>query len=507
MNRRYGYGREWGRLSLLLVLWVSPVLASEELAAQRLAEARALYGSGQYFKAARYAFNAGEESPARKAEAQAFVAQALVQGGLEQSAAYFFLQTLRSGNREAIRRVLLLSDRVIRSVGLEFVRPYLVKYARSEDFAPSDRAYFVYAAARTAGLQGDFASGLGQLAEISTGSKLRAELLQLRATYKLVTGNVQAARDDFRACTSASREGSDLWNRCVAGEARSLYELGDFSAAERAYERVSRQSIVWTDILFEQGWNAYRRAEYNRTLGRLVSYKSPALSFVYNPEIDTLRAQSYLALCLYDDANDEVNDFNSRYSALSEEIKKLLLKGGSSLGTFYDQGKEAALAPLASNRPLHKVMNRFVRSAAFQDWMRSERELSIELGNIRQFSAGTQNLEPGSATFADFLRKVLDFRLKAIREMGGAFVRNSLLDHHERLIAQFEKMAFIKLEMLSRFKERLMSRKSVPVERERGNVVPIRRDDQFYWSFNGEFWNDELGDYVFGLESECHGKS
>ena len=46
---------------------------------------------------------------------------------------------------------------------------------------------------------------------------------------------------------------------------------------------------------------------------------------------------------------------------------------------------------------------------------------------------------------------------------------------------------------------------AVEEERGRGNVEPRRRDDQFYWSFNGEFWNDELGDYVFGLESECHG--
>ena len=507
MNCGHQCWGKWGRLSALLVLWAGPALSSEDVAAQRLSEARALYGSGQYFKAARYAFNAGEENPARKAEAQAFVAQALVQGGLEQSAAYFFLQTLRSGNREAIRRVLLLSDQVIRGVGLEFVRPYLVKYARAEDFSSGDRAYFLYAAARTAGLQGDFSAGIAYLSEISAGSKLRAELLQLRATYKLVTGNPQGAKEDFRGCASSAKETSDLWNRCTAGEARSLYELGDFSGAERAYEKVSRQSIVWTDILFEQAWNAYRRAEYNRTLGRLVSYKSPALSFVHNPEIDTLRAQSYLALCLYEDANNEVNEFNSRYSSLSEEVKKLLLKGSATLGGLYDQGKEAARAPLTSNRPLHKVMNRFVRSAAFQDWMRSERELSVELGNIQQFAASTQNLESGSATFADFLRKVLDFRLKAIREMGGAFVRNSLLDHHDQLIGQFEKMAFIKLEMLSRFKERLMSRKSAPTERERGNVVPVRRDDQFFWSFNGEFWNDELGDYVFGLESECNGKS
>jgi hypothetical protein len=40
-------------------------------------------------------------------------------------------------------------------------------------------------------------------------------------------------------------------------------------------------------------------------------------------------------------------------------------------------------------------------------------------------------------------------------------------------------------------------------DRSRGNIVPRRRDDQLWWSFNGEFWTDELGDYVFALESEC----
>jgi len=67
-------------------------------------------------------------------------------------------------------------------------------------------------------------------------------------------------------------------------------------------------------------------------------------------------------------------------------------------------------------------------------------------------------------------------------------------------------MAFIKLEMLGRAKERLMFKRAASAERSRGNVRPSRRDDQMFWSFNGEFWNDELGDYVFGLESEC-GKS
>jgi cytoplasmic iron level regulating protein YaaA (DUF328/UPF0246 family) len=87
------------------------------------------------------------------------------------------------------------------------------------------------------------------------------------------------------------------------------------------------------------------------------------------------------------------------------------------------------------------------------------------------------------------------------------FVKNSLIDYHSQLIANFEKMAFIKLEMLKRAKDQLVYKNSAHGNglRDWGNQKPERQDYQYYWSFNGEFWNDELGDYVFGLESQCGG--
>jgi cytoplasmic iron level regulating protein YaaA (DUF328/UPF0246 family) len=85
------------------------------------------------------------------------------------------------------------------------------------------------------------------------------------------------------------------------------------------------------------------------------------------------------------------------------------------------------------------------------------------------------------------------------------FVKNSLIDYHSQLISNFEKMAFIKLEMLKRAKDQLVYKNSPHKNglRDWGNEKPHRQDYQYYWSFNGEFWNDELGDYVFGLESQC----
>jgi cytoplasmic iron level regulating protein YaaA (DUF328/UPF0246 family) len=83
------------------------------------------------------------------------------------------------------------------------------------------------------------------------------------------------------------------------------------------------------------------------------------------------------------------------------------------------------------------------------------------------------------------------------------YVKNSLLDYHSELISNFEKISFIQLEMLKRAKDQLVYKHANASGRLMGSVIPARRDYQYYWSFNGEFWGDELGDYVFGLESQC----
>jgi hypothetical protein len=65
-------------------------------------------------------------------------------------------------------------------------------------------------------------------------------------------------------------------------------------------------------------------------------------------------------------------------------------------------------------------------------------------------------------------------------------------------------MQFMKIDILGHQKQKLMEPEAADAtERSRGNRIPVRRNDQLLWTFNGEFWNDEIGDYVFALESEC----
>ncbi|MBI3534863.1 MAG: hypothetical protein HY072_05180 [Deltaproteobacteria bacterium] len=309
-------------------------------------------------------------------------------------------------------------------------------------------------------------------------------------------------RDRFRLY-----EAEDLQGRCLAGRARTYYQMGNFIKADQTYEQINKKSMVWPDILFEEAWNSFGKEEYNRTLGKLASYKSPLLSFVFNSETDVLRAQAYLALCLYGDANEVINEFHTKYSTLGEEIKRYVESNSNNLGEFYQLGKSAFRDSLYTKNAFYQLINRFVRGPYFQNLIDAERQIQQEKVVILQFSQMQTGVsqEPGYG-FTGFLNLVLNWRIRSLQLIGGVFVKNSLIDYHTSLISDFDKIAFIKLEMLSRAKHKLIFKKPSVAERSRGNIIPSRRDDQYYWSFNGEFWLDELGDYVFGLESEC-GKS
>ncbi len=495
----------------------SPSFAAEA-SAQDVLMARSLYSQGRYYSAARYAFGGLQGSAAVRDEAYSWITLSLVQAGLYNSASYFFIKTLESGNKPAIRRVLTEAETLLENVGADVLRKYLVRNTSLDDYNAPNRSALLYALGKEAVQSGDESHAISYLSGVSRSSWLWPYALQLQATAYAIQGDGSHAIEAFEDCannaaqisegldTSSDKyrqsvsESEDLSARCQAGKARTLYQLNQFDAADQAYDRIPKASIVWPDILFEQAWNSFARSEYNRSLGKLVSYKSPALAFVFNPEVDVLRAQSYLALCLYSDAGDVIQEFNGKYSPIGEEVKRFVESHANDLPAFYNLGREALSMPLSSTRDFNPMLNRFVRGPYFKGLLQAERSVSVEAQEIRRLDQQSRDSRGG---LAGFLTQVLSWRKKSIKTLGGMFVKNSLLDYHSELISNYEKMSFINLEMLKRAKDQLIYKRQ-SAGRRVGSVVPTRRDYQYYWNFNGEFWSDELGDYVFGLESQCH---
>jgi len=93
------------------------------------------------------------------------------------------------------------------------------------------------------------------------------------------------------------------------------------------------------------------------------------------------------------------------------------------------------------------------------------------------------------------------------RDLIGAYVKTSLGNYLDQVDKTLQSMSYVKLEILGKKKESIISRpygNESEGARERGDYIFLKRTDkQYFWDFIGEFWADELGDYVFALKSEC----
>jgi hypothetical protein len=66
------------------------------------------------------------------------------------------------------------------------------------------------------------------------------------------------------------------------------------------------------------------------------------------------------------------------------------------------------------------------------------------------------------------------------------------------------EMFNIKLEIMSKKRDLVYSSKKLISDRGRGSFDNVKRSsEQHFWTFDGAFWADELGEYSFGLKSNC----
>ena len=85
--------------ALALVFTSAQAFADPNLAAQYLRDSQQYFNDGQFFRSARYAFAAAEQNPQIKSDAYSWITVSLAEAGMYNSAVYFFVRTLQSGNK------------------------------------------------------------------------------------------------------------------------------------------------------------------------------------------------------------------------------------------------------------------------------------------------------------------------------------------------------------------------------------------------------------------------
>ncbi len=281
---------------------------------------------------------------------------------------------------------------------------------------------------------------------------------------------------------------------CQAGIARAYYGVKKYAEAEQAYLDIDKSSIIWPEILYEEAWNSFYKGDYNRTLGKLVTYNAPILKYIFNPEIEVLKALTFYKMCLYDDASKVVEQYYQEYESDTKKLNAVLRRKSSDLTYFYRVISSHMRGERSEIKIVNRLLESILRDPAFLNLYESYKNGKDEIYRIKSVRNSR-------------LRKVLATNLKdSLRlqqRLIGSYVKRIFKIAGAHLDKSFSGMSYIKLEILGKQKDLIYSGANGKDEK-RGDISYLQRTQkQYFWNFNGEFWADELGDYVFALRSEC----
>ncbi len=281
---------------------------------------------------------------------------------------------------------------------------------------------------------------------------------------------------------------------CTAGVARAQFAKQEYKKAELTYLDVAKESFVWPEILFEEAWNSYYEGNFNRTLGKLVSYKAPVFDFIFKPEVEVLKSMTYLKMCLYEDAKKTADEFYEGLLTPAKDLRALVMNHGKDYSYYYNLMTDHEANRPSSSQLVDHILRSIAKDAAYLEMRNALAGATAELGKVHHMK---------HTASSDSLERNLKIVMSEYHQVMGAYVRSGLVSKYAELYSAFQGMSYIKLEVLALRKERLYQTE-LNEGGKRGDLKYIERNDkQYFWTFNGEFWADELGDYVFALRSEC----
>ena len=434
------------------------------------------------------------------------VIQNLVKEKLYFASIPYIKELLARGKSLNSRELDSLIDEVVTNVGVKQFEVLPVSFL-SKSKAPTLK----YILAKKYFRKSQFQKALNELnGSIPTNHPSKAFALFLEGSIFSMNKKYSSAIKAYDACISKSQTTNDRGNAnrkrqisinrdyCIVGKARAHFSQGKYEEANLDYLDLTKSSHIWPEILFEEAWNSFYMRDYNRTLGKLVTYNSPFLTFIFNPEIDVLRSLTYMELCLWPDTLKVVDNFYKENEGAHRQVESFLKKHGKDYKYFYLLAKSKLQGKESGNRLLNRMLSSITRDPTYREM-------------FDFFHTGKDEFEVINKLPKSRMKNILKLNLKEAlllqRNLLGAYVRKQLHLGWHQVQKTFLDMSYIKLEVLARRKESLYSPET-SMNRGRGDIKNLTRTDkQYFWNFNGEFWADELGDYVFSLKSECSGNA
>jgi hypothetical protein len=349
---------------------------------------------------------------------------------------------------------------------------------------------------------------LGYFSKIHPDHRFYPEAMLLQAQVHALEGNIKGEFESFEACWKSAEKDEAaapsekikryfrmVYEICLVNKARHHYKKQEFQEALDAYNKVPKVSYKWPYLLLEKAWVYYQMGDFNRTLGLLVTYKSPLLDTYFFPEAEYLAALAYFRLCLFDDTLVIINQYYQFYRPRFSALEAVLKKNVNSQSYFYNLMYKPGADLKTHEDFVHHIITR----------MKKETRFSLDFNAI--FKINQEMKLIAYAEKGEKRQKLLDHLAEVKSNIIAKINYNAKSDIFDFLqtVPFFSSELFkLNLEVISRKKDLIYSNKKLIADRSRGDYSNVQRSRfEMFWTFSGAFWADELGDYSLGLKSNC----
>lgn len=483
-----------------------------------LNEGKELYEAKKYDEASLMLYRIIEaDEPTAEAvrmEAEYNLAKALLRMELYQGALSYFGQIVDVGASHpyylpALRGLVLLTDVIPGDPALmERLATYSSYFPQSVPEQYRDQ--FAYLVGRNLYQQMEGDEALRLLGAVSKRSPYYAQARYIAGINHVANYQAKPAVEQFKEVLrfledkdkgdGLNASDRDLMELGTLAMARTFYSTGDYETSLKYYSRIKRKSEYWPKALFESSWAFFQTDDYNKALGNLHSLNSPFFADSYFPEGPILSAVIYFYNCKYDRVRLVLDDFDYYYSPLIDEVQAVLSRYQDP-SEMYDWIESLKKGKVDFDAQVYQILNAALNDAEVSRRFDLVRTVEAETNKI-----GTMPDAWKSSPLGESLVQESELALSFARSSAGTLARQRL----ERVVRELEELTRQKEEItfeVARAEQGQIQadiRAGMSVGQNITKAPEIKVSDQeLYWTFDGEYWRDELGAYVFNMNSEC----
>jgi tetratricopeptide (TPR) repeat protein len=302
--------------------------------------------------------------------------------------------------------------------------------------------------------------------------------------------------------TEKNKSETEISDLSYLALARIAYESGDYDAAVYYYRKMPSDSAKLPVAFYESAWTYFVNGDYTRALGTFQALHSPYFQHYFYPELWILEATLYLNICRYDLSEQAIGRFTEEVATLLPPLEEFL-RTVRTPADFYSAIVDTANG--AKQQLPKKLVYPVLANAEFYGLYKTVRQIESEereLGRTAsQLGAFGQELSAKLQTLKQSKVNELGIKIQQVLKKTQAEIQEYAIKVTEIQV----DLDAQKLQQLDVDIRKLGGESVEEAEKsaEGSGGAAIVGADSLQWSFEGEYWRDEVGAYRSFIQERC----